>query len=196
MLRRAAACHYTSEVEKRGAEEALGLSRGVVIPLGIDQAWLDAPTLTDRERDSDRYALSLSRIDPKKNLDVLIRAFAEVTNRDCRWRLVVAGTGEPAYVRALHQLAVDLGASRRIQFVGWIDGDGKRDLMCRASIFALYSKHENFGLAALEAMAVGVPAMLSPDVDLADVVADADAGWVIGGTDALGRTLAAALADP
>jgi glycosyltransferase involved in cell wall biosynthesis len=197
MLRRAAAVHYTSEVEKRAVEHALGLSGGVVIPLGIDQAWLDAPTLSDAERDRDRYVLSLSRIHPKKNLDVLIRSFADVTGRGAgRWRLVVAGTGEPAYVRALQRLAADLGASDRIRFVGWIDGDEKRDVVCRASIFSLYSKHENFGLAALEAVAVGVPAMLSPAVDLAERVAHADAGWVVEGTDALRRTLAAAFADP
>ncbi len=196
-LRGAAAIHYTSQQERRSVETSLELSGGVVVPLGIDPALLETPVLDSRERDQDRYVLAMSRLHPKKNLDALIEAFIDIseTRRDS-WRLVIAGTGDGTYAASLRKLVDDRRAQGRVQFVGWIDGEPKLQLVRRASVFALCSKHENFGLSVLEALAAGVPTLLSRQVDLADDVDSANAGWIVDDVhDSLRRALAAAVGD-
>lgn len=195
-LHGAAAIHYTSAEEKRSVEATLGLSRGVVIPLGIDPGLLDTPLVPYAERQRDPYVLALSRIHPKKNLEALVEAFADTAAAGRGWRLVIAGTGEPKYVSELQRIVDKRQARDSVSFVGWVDGDRKRELVRRASIFALCSKHENFGVAVLEALAAGVPALLSRQVDLADDVERAHAGWIADAADeALRNTLERALDD-
>ena len=177
----AGAIHCTSEEERRGIEQAFPGARAVVIPLGVDAAYLEAPEVSAQERTSDRYVLAVSRLHPKKNLEALIEAFAGVSARlPDSWRLVIAGAGEPRYVDRLQQFARQIGdGGARVTFPGWVDGAQKRELIQRASVFALASLHENFGVSVLEALASGVPVFLSSEVDLADVVRQAGAGWVV-----------------
>src|SRR5262249_40316114 len=70
----AGAIHCTSEEERRGVEQGFAGARAVVIPLGIDAAFLTAPEVSWAERSRDRYVLAISRLHPKKNLETLIRA--------------------------------------------------------------------------------------------------------------------------
>lgn len=178
---RASAIHCTSAEERRGVERAFPGARAVVIPLGIDSAGLAATPVTWTDRDRSPYVLTLSRLHPKKNLEALIRAFAEATDAPplSSWRLVVAGTGDASYVSSLERLCRDTGLDGRVELVGWADGERKRDLVQRASLFATASFHENFGVSLLEALAAGVPGLVSRHVDLADEVRDAGAGWIV-----------------
>ena len=176
----AGAVHCTSQEERRGIEQAFPGANPVVIPLGVDAAFLNAPNATGGERDADRYVLAISRLHAKKNLEALIQAFLEVATKQREsWRLVIAGSGEPAYVDHLHQFAKQHDRDGRVSFPGWVDGARKQELLQRASLFALASLHENFGVSVLEALAVGVPALLSAEVDLADAVRQAGAGWIV-----------------
>ena len=176
----AGAVHCTSDEERRGVERAFPGVSAVVIPLGIDDSLFDTPPLTGSERNADPYVLALSRIHRKKNLEALIAAFLSATDGQREpWRLVIAGDGEPHYVEQLRQLAAQRGGGGRVTFAGWVDGAEKRALIQRASLFALASFHENFGLSVLEALALGVPAILSTAVDLADAVREHAAGWVV-----------------
>ena len=108
MLRRAAAVHYTSEAEKRATEELFGLNHGKVVPLGIDG---DNSTPLGKGElakyfpflASDPYVLVMSRLHPKKGLDVFLDAFLWLLEdrRYARWRLVIAGDGPSEYVLKL-----------------------------------------------------------------------------------------------
>jgi glycosyltransferase involved in cell wall biosynthesis len=196
MLGDAAAIHYTSNEEQADAERTFGLSNGVVIPLGIDSSYFQASPSSDSERARDRYVLALSRLHPKKNLGVLIESFMDARERARDWRLVIAGAGDADYARSLERLVRDLGAGSTVTVTGWIDGNTKRDLISRASVFAMPSFHENFGVSLLEALAAGVPAVVSREVHLAATVEAAGAGWIAGtDRDSLGRALSAALGD-
>lgn len=180
LLREAAAIHYTSDEEKRGVERALHLSRGVVIPLGVDPGFLSDPVTDSSRRAADPYVLVLSRLHPVKNLEAFIQAFARASSVAPAWRLIVAGSGDAAYTETLRGAVAASGAADRIRFTGWVGGAAKRDLMRRASLFALPSHHENFGVSLVEALAAGVPALVSRSVHLADAVEQAAAGWVAG----------------
>jgi len=176
----ASAVHCTSLEEQHGIEQEFSGARAVVIPLGIDAAVLEASTPSWADRNRDRYVLSISRLHAKKNLETLIRAFVDVAARtQDAWRLVIAGSGEPDYVDRLQQFAKAHDRHGRVQFAGWVDGPQKRELLQRASLFALASLHENFGISVLEALASGVPAILSGEVDLAAAVRLGHAGWVV-----------------
>lgn len=196
MLRSAAAIHYTSPGERRLAEEALGLRRGAVIPLGVD------PDLERHAREGAhelppqlaqaRFVLALGRLHPKKGLEQLIEAFLACAQRG--ERLALAGDGEPGHVAALRRAAAR--ASERVVFTGWLSGRVKAATLARAAVLAMPSHQENFGLAAAEAMTLGVPVVVSRGVNLADEVEAEGAGWVAGDEPgALARALQTALED-
>lgn len=195
MMQGAAAIHYTSEAEKLATERHTGLNHGRVVPLGIER-----PTASSRENlaqhfpslEHDPYVLVLSRLHPKKNLDVLIEAFlATVGTR--QWRLVLAGEGPDEYVSKLKQMAV---SDPRILFTGWVDGEQKNALLSFASLLALPSHQENFGLCVMEALSHAVPVLVSPGVNLAPEIVTANAGWVAAiDREALTTKLAEALSD-
>ena len=193
MLQRAAAVHYTSEVEKLSTERLLGLNHGKVIALGIE-----TPTTSDNLADHfpelarDPYVLVLSRLHPKKGLDVLIDAFQSLGKEFPHWRLVVAGDGASEYVAKLKsQVKGD-----RVLFTGWLEGERKNAVLGRASLLALPSYQENFGLCVMEALAHSVPVLVSPNVNLAKEIASAKAGWIAAiDKDSLAAKLAEALRD-
>jgi len=177
LLAAAAAVHYTAAAEKTATEAYLGMNHGYVVPLGVN---LNGSTHDDSvanyfpELAREPYILSLSRLHPKKRLDELIEAFQSLG--DQRWRLVIAGDGPADYLSFLNQKA---RGSERISFTGWVEGKRKEALMRGASLFVLPSRHENFGLSVVEAMACSVPVMVTPQVNLAREIDSAQAGWVV-----------------
>jgi glycosyltransferase involved in cell wall biosynthesis len=180
MLLGAAAMHYTSEEEMRLAETVVAdLPKGVVVALGIDDGLFDAATT--RPRDQTPTVLALCRLDAKKGLDLLIRAFHDAAGRGPygQWRLVIAGDGEPGYVSQLVDLARTGEASSRISFTGWVGPHEKTVLLQQAALFALPSQQENFGISIVEAMACGVPVLVAPGVNLAAEIASIGAGWLM-----------------
>jgi len=191
MLHHAAAVHYTSEVEKLSTERHLALHRGKVIALGIDAN----NGHSNGRMFPEPYVLVLSRLHPKKAVDVLIDAFQSLIQmgKFARWRLVIAGDGPPDYVS---KLKAQVGATDRITFTGWLDDDKKHAVLGGASLLALPSHQENFGLCVMEALSHSVPVLVSPNVNLATEIVSANAGWVSAiDKDALVTRLAEALSD-
>jgi glycosyltransferase involved in cell wall biosynthesis len=186
MLRGAAAIHYTSAEERQQSERPLGLCHGVVIPLGVDReplAVAGAPESFRRSHPSlaeHPYVLVLSRLHPKKGVELLLGAFLDASRRDefRDWRLVIAGDGEREYVKALKRHALDHCGDERIVFTGWLGAEDKAGALRGAALLALPSYQENFGVSVVEAMACGVPVLVSTQVDLAQEIAAAGAGWV------------------
>jgi glycosyltransferase involved in cell wall biosynthesis len=193
MLQRAAAVHYTSEAEKLSTERRMGLNHGKVIALGIETS-----TASDSAADHfpelarDPYVLVLSRLHPKKGLDVLIDAFQSLETRFSHWRLVLAGDGPSEYVSKLKNKV----KGDRILFTGWVEGERKDAVLGSASLLVLPSHQENFGLCVMEALAHSVPVLVSPSVNLATEIAANNAGWIAAiDKDALAAKLAEALHD-
>jgi glycosyltransferase involved in cell wall biosynthesis len=194
MLTDAAAVHYTSEVEKLSTEGHLNLKQGRVIALGIEQN----PIVQCAEFSSDPYVLVLSRLHPKKGLGVLIDAFLSLVQQEkfADWKLVLAGDGPRDYVSKLKTKAAATPHRDRVVFTGWLDDDKKHAALAGASLLALPSHQENFGLCVMEALSHSVPVLISPNVNLATEVASAKAGWIAAiDKEALEEKLSDALAD-
>jgi glycosyltransferase involved in cell wall biosynthesis len=182
MLAGAAAVHYTAEAEKRAVEESLNVNHGAAIPLGVDIPETRTHHSSLIAHHVDRpYILFLSRLHKKKGLEVLIEAFASViaNPRLAEWKLVIAGDGDEEYVSSLRRHVTSRQIDRSVEFVGWLEDDAKGEALSRASLLALPSYQENFGISAVEAMALGVPVLVSPHVNLADQIQKAGAGWVV-----------------
>ena len=193
MVQRAAAVHYTSEAEKLSTERLLGLNHGKVIALGIEPS-TSGDNVADHFPELARgpYVLVLSRLHPKKGLDVLIDAFQSLGEKFSNWRLVLAGDGPSEYVSKLKTKV----NGDRILFTGWLEGARKNAVLGGASLLALPSYQENFGLCVMEALAHSVPVLVSPNVNLATEVVSANAGWVAAiDKDALSTKLAEALSN-
>ncbi|WP_207429627.1 XrtY-associated glycosyltransferase XYAG1 [Pedobacter sp. SYSU D00535] len=119
----------------------------------------------------------LSRIDPKKGLDILLDALAEVS---FNFKLLVAGDGEPEYIQSLKNQATQLGIQNQIEWVGWMSGEEKFSFLSGLDLFALTSHSENFAIVVIEALSVGTSVMITDRVGLCKFVQDNDFGWVTG----------------
>jgi len=195
LLSGASRVHYTADEEQRRAEGALSwLPPGVVIPLGVDESLFAE---TSDERRWQGPAVVLARLDPKKGIDLAIRAFHHLAGRLPDRRLVIAGDGDPSYVRELQALAGDGPGTGRIEFTGWVEGADRARVLSSASVFVLPSAQENFGLSMVEAMAVGTPVIVTRTVDLAARIAEEHAGWVVNrSVEGVAAALSESLSNP
>src|SRR5262249_27116834 len=127
-----------------------------VVRLGVDPVFFD---LAARRR-PERFLLAVSTLHPHKNLDGLLRAFAEFRKHHPDFRLVV--TGIHGFVSGpLHDLRTSLGLEDAAEFPGWIPRQKLYELYTRAWAFIYPTKFEGFGLPLLEAFAAGVPTACS-----------------------------------
>lgn len=177
LLNAASAIHYTSNAEQQEAASLALTAKPLVIPLGIDTAsYQNLPNRRVFEAQfpetQDRpLVLFLSRIDPKKGIEVLLQAWKQVASSHPSALLVVAGSGTADYTASLRAMAEELGIAPRILWTGFLGHEEKRVALGAAEIFVLPSKSESFGLALLEAMAAGVPSVTTLGVALGEEAA-------------------------
>jgi len=180
LLRRAAAMHYTSHAEKREAEQTGATAPAAVIPLGIDTT--DFQNLPSADIFLNRFSqakgrnlvLFLSRLDPKKGVDLLLRVWADIRKSEFggqwskNWMLAIAGDGDEQYVASLKAQAVQLGLADDIVWAGFLSGSDKLSAFAAGKVFVLPSHSENFGIALVEAMAAGLPCLTTHGVAVAE----------------------------
>ncbi len=133
-----------------------GRNEFAVIPNGI------STDLLELHAGEDSYILYLSRIDIYgKGLDTLIKGFTEFCRILPGIRLVIAGDGRDMnkFKNMLSGLSEDVKG--KIELLGWVTGDRKKDVISRAMFVVFPSRHEVQSIAALEAMACGKPVVVS-----------------------------------
>lgn len=181
-LRRAAAVHFTATAEQKQAE-ILGIPmRSVVLPLAVEaEGAPDSATLLAQypELANKRIVLFLSRLDPVKNIEALLKAMAAISIEFSDVILVVAGDGRADYVAKLKRFAEQQGLAGRVLWTGHLSGSLKASILNAAKAFVLPSFSENFGIAAAEALLNGLPCVLSYGVAIAAEVEAAGAGLAI-----------------
>jgi glycosyltransferase involved in cell wall biosynthesis len=117
------------------------------------------------------FFLFVGTLQPRKNLETLLRAYALVCGQT-DWPLIVVGAAGWLYDPVFH-LVRQLGIGERVQFIGYAPGEELPYLYSAASVFVLPSRYEGFGLPVLEAMACGTPVVTSDRSSLPEVAGDA-----------------------
>jgi glycosyltransferase involved in cell wall biosynthesis len=185
VLEGAAAIHFTSQQERLEAAELGITNHPVVIPNPLDRGdSTEAPVRgLLRSKHSDLanriWVLFLSRLDRIKGLDLLLPAFAQLRTQHPDVALVLAGDGDPDFVTGLHRQAAALRIERDIIWTGFVTGEQKRAAFVDSDLFVLPSYSENFGVAVLDAMAFGLPVVVSDGVAIHDEISEAKAGLII-----------------
>jgi glycosyltransferase involved in cell wall biosynthesis len=128
----------------------------VTAPLGVDPVFFEI----GKRRRPEPFLLAVSTLHPHKNLDGLLRAFAEFRRKRPEFKLVVCGL-HGFFTEELQGLRASLGLEEWVEFPGWIAREQVHELYARAWGFVYPSRFEGFGLPVLEAMAAGVPAACS-----------------------------------
>lgn len=148
-----------------------------------------------------RYVLYLGGFDQRKNLPMLLHAFAQLQDRRpdvADVQLVIAGrppTADTDFTPDPQRIATQLGIRESVTFPGWIDDEDKPALFSGAELFVFPSVYEGFGLPVLEAMACGTPVVTSNTSSLPEVVGGAGLTVDPSDTDALTRAMTTVLTD-
>ncbi len=181
--------HATAEIEYQEIRTA-GLRAPVaVIPNGID---LPAASNGGAEG-GPRRLLFLSRVNPKKGIDILLQAWQRVESSFPEWELHIVGTSDPPdYQAQMEQLAKDLGV-HRVHFPGPAFGADKTRQYQQAGLFVLPTHSENFGLAVAEALAHGLPAIVTKGAPWSGLETHDCGWWIEQGVDSLADCLQSAL---
>jgi glycosyltransferase involved in cell wall biosynthesis len=190
-LAKAAAVHFTSAQEARVSERFGAKTRDVVIPLGVTGlAEIGSPQAKQassrqiREScqipDDRPLLLYLSRLDPKKGLELLIPALETLQAEGVVFHWILAGSNpqDPTYEQAIHHRIRTSPLQQCTTIAGFVQGDRKQTLLQGADLFVLPSYYENFGIAVAEAMAAGLPVVISDQVYIWEAIVEAQAGWV------------------
>jgi glycosyltransferase involved in cell wall biosynthesis len=162
--------HCTAEAEK---DQVLKRAKPLavdVIPLVIDERYFSQ--IPDKESALAKWPflkdtrtqklLFLGRVDPKKGLDVAIKALAKLPNAT----LSVAGPGEESYVSELRGLGTKLGVADRVRWLGGVYNQEKESLLAACDCMVLPTQQENFGLVLVEGLAMGIQVVTTRGTDI------------------------------
>jgi glycosyltransferase involved in cell wall biosynthesis len=149
-------------------------SRKVLVPLGAPTPAASRPPSMNGPR-----VLFLGRLTTKKRAEILLRAWPLVIERVAAARLEIVGPDTDGLLNRYEALVSRLGLDASVTFRGQLLGDAKSSAFANATVFALPSENESFGIAVAEALGAGLPVVLSKHVAIADEVAAAGAGVVV-----------------
>lgn len=188
VLRDAKTVLFTSEEERRLARESFRPYRcnEVVTGYGIN------PPADDLSRQKKlfletfpalqgkRLILFLGRMHEKKGCDLLLRAWKEISLSEAvsMFHLVMAGPVDDTYGQEMKALAKSLALKQSVSWPGMLSGDLKWGSLAAADAFVLPSHQENFGISVVEALACGVPVLISNKINIWRDIAEDDAGMV------------------
>jgi glycosyltransferase involved in cell wall biosynthesis len=174
VLRDARAVLFTCEEECRLARHSFWLYRcnEVVVNYGTSKPKGDPDAQRHEffarypELRGKKLVLFMGRIHPKKGCDLAIDAFAKVLGPHPEWNLVIAGPDQVGWQRDLNDRVAQLGMASRVTWTGMVTGAMKWGALAAAEVFLLPSHQENFGIAVAEALAAGLPALISNKVNI------------------------------
>jgi glycosyltransferase involved in cell wall biosynthesis len=170
VLESANALHCSTDME-RTSTERLGIPTPIIVePNGIagdEFEQLPARSLfrTTLGLGTAPLIVFLGRIHPGKGLEYLIPALGQMQRADAH--LAVLGAGDAGFERRMRALCGEHDVAQRVHFLGFVAGRERISPLVDADLLALPSEHENFGVAAIEALAAGCPAIVSRYVGLA-----------------------------
>lgn len=124
-----------------------------------------------------KYWLFLSRINPKKGIDLLIEVYTKLTNEGNELpELVIAGPTDSEFAKQMVSIAQE---NLHIHFPGMVSGDSKWGVFYGCEAFLLPSYQENFGIAIVEAMACKKPVLITKNINIWMEIQNGQGGWIL-----------------
>ncbi len=180
-LAKAAAVHFTSAQEAEVSDLFGTQPTRWILPLGVaaPAAGSGEPSAILLPRDRP-ILLFMSRLDPKKGLDLLIPALETLQAEGIPFHFLLCGANpqDRAYERQIYTQIQQSPLVTATTIAGFVTGPEKAALITAADLFVLPSYYENFGIAVAEAMLAGLPVVISDQVYIWRDIAAGEAGWV------------------
>ncbi|MDJ0797981.1 MAG: hormogonium polysaccharide biosynthesis glycosyltransferase HpsP [Calothrix sp. MO_167.B12] len=184
----AAAIHFTSNQEAKISARFGVSTKDLVMPLGVknEGLWKNREEAENFIRQKFSIGnglpivLFMSRIDPKKGLDILIPALEKLLATGLEFHFILAGSNpqDPNYEAKIRLQMQNSTLRSHTTITGFVTGELKTALLQGADIFVLPSYYENFGIAVAEAMVAGTPVVISDQVHICQQVQESESGWV------------------
>jgi glycosyltransferase involved in cell wall biosynthesis len=192
--------HCTADMEAQDVLNFGVAAPKAVIPLGVKPP---IPLANAKQLLRSRFSipedvpivLFMSRIHPKKRLDLLIKVLSKLRLQQ-KFHLVIAGSGLDGYVESLHHLVSECQIDNQTTFAGFVTGEDKNLILQGSDLFVLPTHSENFGIALAEAMIVGLPIITTPGVNISPEIAKAKAGIIVDDDTRLQLAIAQLLQSP
>ena len=172
-LKNAAAIHYTTKDEQEKVSRYLNIrTKPMLIPNGLDlEEFRNLPEKGSfinkyPQLKGKRYILFFGRISKKKGLDILVNAFHKLTQSYKDIYLVIVGPDNEGYASTIKKMLEEQGIANQTIFTGMLSGDERFASLVDCELFVLSSYSENFGMSVVEAMACGVPVVISNNVGI------------------------------
>lgn len=108
--------------------------------------------------DSERVIFCMGRLVQEKNFQVVVESLMGLP---AHYKLQIAGDGD--YKNNLIELCKELQVSSRVKFLGWLDEEEKYTYLNSATVFALPSKYDSFGMVFIESLVCGLPVVTGPN---------------------------------
>jgi len=181
----------SSTRERDDALDRLPSRKPIIIPLGVDEDLFHI----DFTRARQQTAVFIGRLAEKKGIDLLLQAWPTVAARLPKANLILAGPIHrdlpESTARAVRHLY-----GEGIVWLGAVDRTERNRLLQTCGVLVLPSRDESFGIAVAEAMAAGVPVIVSADVGISSEVVTSGAGFVVAReSGAIARALIEALSE-
>ncbi|MDI1353358.1 MAG: glycosyltransferase family 4 protein [bacterium] len=140
-----------------------------VIPFGIDFNIYKFSTNTQNQDKKTIQIGCFKQIEAIYGTDILLRAFALAEKKLAGYDLKLLIAGEGTLLPQMKELAKELGIEKQVEFAGWVNADRVPVLLHSMDVCMYLSRHESFGVSLLEAMATGVPLVVSRTVGFMEV---------------------------
>ncbi|WP_329287052.1 glycosyltransferase family 4 protein [Streptomyces sp. NBC_00691] len=174
---------------REGTRRELGFGNPIhIVPNGRPGKGLTAPT---GQRSATPALTVVSRLVPQKRVDLILRAVPALRRRWPELRVDLCGDGPEG--ESLRKLAADLGIASTVEFHGYVCDERREELFHRAWLTVVPSVAEGWGLAVIEANAVGTPALAFDVPGLRDAIRPGVNGWLLDPDADLAAGVASAL---
>jgi glycosyltransferase involved in cell wall biosynthesis len=138
--------------------------------------------------------LYLSRIHPKKGIELLIDAVVQIKDVLNGYKIVIAGEGDGTYIQSLKDRIQKQNIEILFDFTGGIYGDKKWELFQQSDIFILPTYSENFGIVIAEALASGTPVITTKGAPWQELNTQHCGWWIDNNVNTIAKTLKEAIA--
>ncbi len=198
-LRYARLFHATSEAEAQSIRRKGFRQPIALIPNGVEIPDRDLkPAREHLERHfprlrGKRYLLFMSRLHPKKGLDLLTSSWASLHASFPQWHLLIAGGDWESYRERLTKVVLRKGIDASVSLSGPLDGRVKEAALLHADLFVLPSFSENFGIVVAESLVHGVPVITTKGTPWKEVITHQCGWWIEASEDSLKSTLTEAM---